>query len=228
MPPDARRDDAAQREPSRASHGWLANFGAQALSLVSSLLERLIVVGLLLRGWGPDVYAGWTVLLSAAGALSLADLGMALYFGNLCRRRRRAARPRSCSARSASRSSSISRSPRSSPLPAPSRSSSTPPATLAAGRIDARGGDDHSRSARRGHLLRVARGGLAQIYRGHRQFARGILIDLVVPLRRVGGGNRDGARGREPDDARRALSAVRDRRWERGSCAGMCVVAFRR
>lgn len=184
MPPEdlaGAADEAAQREPSRARHGWLANFGAQALSLVSSLLERLIVVGLLLRGWGPDVYAGWTVLLSAAGTLSLADIGMALYFGNLWQKAQ--ARGETEQLQRALGVSQFLYLALAVLLAVGGAVALVLDAAgaLAAGRIDAPAATTILALLGAATILRVARGGLAQIYRGHRQFARGILIDLVAP-----------------------------------------------
>jgi O-antigen/teichoic acid export membrane protein len=174
-------DEAAQREPSTASHGWLANFGAQALSLVSSLLERLIVVGLLLRFWGADVYAGWAVLLSAAGTLSLADLGMALYFGNLWQKTQ--ARGETAELQRALGVSQFLYLALVLVLVAGGAIAlglDTADA-LAAGRIGAPAATIILALLGAATVLRVARGGLAQLYRGHRQFARGILIDLAGP-----------------------------------------------
>jgi O-antigen/teichoic acid export membrane protein len=59
------------------------NFSAQFLSLALSFADRFIVVGLLLRTLGADSYADWILLLSSAGLLSLAEMGLNIYYGNV-------------------------------------------------------------------------------------------------------------------------------------------------
>ncbi len=63
-----------------------ASFAAQILSLALSLADRFLLVGILLRAWGPQVYADWTVLFAAAGLLSLGEFGLGIYFGNVWQR----------------------------------------------------------------------------------------------------------------------------------------------
>jgi O-antigen/teichoic acid export membrane protein len=161
--------------------GWIANFGAQALSLLVTLLERLIVVGLLLRGWGADVYAGWTVLLAAAGSLSLADLGMALYFGNLWQKAQaRGERDELQRALGVSLSIYLALAILLTGGGAVALRLGAADA-LAAGRIAAPQATLVLALLGAAVVLRLARGALTQLYRGHRQFARGILIDLCAP-----------------------------------------------
>src|SRR5258707_11644512 len=59
------------------------NTAAQLLSLLVSFVERFVVVGILLRGWGPQIYSEWAVLVSAASMLSLGELGLNIYYGNV-------------------------------------------------------------------------------------------------------------------------------------------------
>jgi O-antigen/teichoic acid export membrane protein len=159
--------------------GWIANFGAQALSLLASLLERLIVVGLLLRCWGADVYAGWTVLLAAAGGLSLADLGMALYFGNLCQKAQaRGEHDELQRALGVSQSIYLALAILLAACGAVALRLGAADA-LTAGRIAAPQASLVLGILGGAVVLRLARGGMAQIYRGHRQFARGVVIDLA-------------------------------------------------
>lgn len=161
--------------------GWIANFGAQALSLLVTLLERLIVVGLLLRGWGADVYAGWTVLLAAAGSLSLADLGMALYFGNLWQKAQaRGERDELQRSLGVSLSIYLALAILLTGGGAVALRLGAADA-LAAGRIAAPQATLVLALLGAAVVLRLARGAMTQLYRGHRQFARGILIDLCAP-----------------------------------------------
>jgi O-antigen/teichoic acid export membrane protein len=58
------------------------NGSAQILTLVVAFADRILVVGVLLRAWGTDVYSDWTLLVSSAGLLSLGDAGLHVYFSN--------------------------------------------------------------------------------------------------------------------------------------------------
>jgi len=62
------------------------NLGVQFLALAVTFADRFVVVGLLLRFWGPQLYADWVVLLSAAGLLQLGELGLNIYYGNIWQR----------------------------------------------------------------------------------------------------------------------------------------------
>lgn len=48
--------------------------------------ERFLVVGILLRAWGPQTYSEWALFLSTAGVLSLGELGLNVYCGNSLQR----------------------------------------------------------------------------------------------------------------------------------------------
>jgi O-antigen/teichoic acid export membrane protein len=63
-----------------------ASFAAQSLSLVLSFADRFVLVGILLRAWGPEIYADWTILLASAGLLGLGECGLGIYFGNVWQR----------------------------------------------------------------------------------------------------------------------------------------------
>ena len=58
------------------------NLSAQLVAPLLSLVDRLLIFGLLIRAWGPAVYADYAVALSAAGMLTLAECGLNIYFGN--------------------------------------------------------------------------------------------------------------------------------------------------
>lgn len=59
------------------------NFGAKLLGLAISFADRFLVVGVLLRSWGANLYAEWAILMAAAGFLALGEMGLNIYFGNL-------------------------------------------------------------------------------------------------------------------------------------------------
>ncbi len=66
---------------------WMAqNFLVQGFSLAASFLDRIFVVGLLIRSFGVDQYADWITLTSCAGLLGLAEVGLNLYYGNSLQR----------------------------------------------------------------------------------------------------------------------------------------------
>ena len=59
------------------------NFGAQLVTVGVSFLDRFLVVGLLIRALGNDAYADWALLVSTAGLLGFAELGLNIYYGNV-------------------------------------------------------------------------------------------------------------------------------------------------
>lgn len=58
------------------------NFLAQLLSTALSVADRLVVVGLLVRSWGADIFADWAVLFATAGLVSMFEFGHNIYVGN--------------------------------------------------------------------------------------------------------------------------------------------------
>lgn len=60
-----------------------AGFSAQLVSVLLSVADRIVLVGVLVHVWGADTYADWTVIASAAGLISLGELGLNVYFGNV-------------------------------------------------------------------------------------------------------------------------------------------------
>lgn len=59
------------------------NFAAQLLALVLSTVDRIVVVGLLLRSWGTGAYGDWATIVSLAGLVTLLELGLNIYWGNV-------------------------------------------------------------------------------------------------------------------------------------------------
>ena len=59
-----------------------SNVAAQVFSLAASVIDRIVLVGVLLRHWGADVFSDYTVVQSWAALLLVADLGIQLYFQN--------------------------------------------------------------------------------------------------------------------------------------------------
>jgi hypothetical protein len=58
------------------------NLGSQAINFVVSFGDRILLVGLLIRTWGADVYSDWATLLAVAALLGLAELGFQIQYGN--------------------------------------------------------------------------------------------------------------------------------------------------
>ena len=59
-----------------------ASFAVQLGTLAVSFADRIVLVGILLRVWGTDLYSDWATLLAAAGLVTLGELGLNVYFGN--------------------------------------------------------------------------------------------------------------------------------------------------
>ena len=60
-----------------------SNIAAQVIAFAASMVDRIVLVGILLRAWGPDVFSDFAVLQSAAQLVTIAELGMQLYFINV-------------------------------------------------------------------------------------------------------------------------------------------------
>jgi len=59
-----------------------SNLAAQLFTQALAFVDRFILVGLLVRAWGPWLYSDWVVLGAAAGLLSIFEFGLGIYFGN--------------------------------------------------------------------------------------------------------------------------------------------------
>jgi len=57
-------------------------YAAQLASFTVTLADRLLLAGILLRAWGADGFAAWSLATSAAGLVAFFDFGLNLYFGN--------------------------------------------------------------------------------------------------------------------------------------------------
>ncbi len=64
----------------------IARIGREYISQIFAfgvtIFDRLVLTGILVRLWGVDLFAAWTVALSVAGMITIFDFGMILYFGN--------------------------------------------------------------------------------------------------------------------------------------------------
>lgn len=58
------------------------SFLAQLWALVLSMGDRVILVGILLRVWGADIYADWATIFATVGLISMGEMGLNIYFGN--------------------------------------------------------------------------------------------------------------------------------------------------
>jgi O-antigen/teichoic acid export membrane protein len=70
------------------------NMSSQALSFVSTLADRLILVALLIRSWGPNLYSDWLTLFATASLIGVTEFGFQTYLGNLLTRAEARGRPR--------------------------------------------------------------------------------------------------------------------------------------
>ncbi|MDH3742673.1 MAG: hypothetical protein OER56_13860, partial [Hyphomicrobiales bacterium] len=62
------------------------SFAAQIWALFLALADRLILVAVLLRFWGTDLYADWAIIFAAANLISMGELGLNVYLGNAWQR----------------------------------------------------------------------------------------------------------------------------------------------
>lgn len=58
------------------------SFASQILSLSITLIDRIVLVAILFRVWGADLYSDWATLLAGAGLFALGEFGLGIYFGN--------------------------------------------------------------------------------------------------------------------------------------------------
>jgi hypothetical protein len=59
------------------------NAAAQILAQLVAFADRFLVVGILLRAWGTQIYSEWMLLVSCVGLLALGELGLNIYYGNI-------------------------------------------------------------------------------------------------------------------------------------------------
>ena len=59
-----------------------SNIAAQVVSLAAGVIDRIVLVGLLLRSWGADEFASYAIVQSWAGLLLMVELGAQIYFQN--------------------------------------------------------------------------------------------------------------------------------------------------
>ncbi len=67
-------------------HKIAHNFAVQLLALALSMLDRIVVVGLLIRIWGSNLYGDWAIVVAAAGLVGLLELGLNIHWGNALHR----------------------------------------------------------------------------------------------------------------------------------------------
>jgi O-antigen/teichoic acid export membrane protein len=158
------------------------NFAAQGLGLLISFADRVLVLGLLLRAWGPQIYSEWVVLLSYAGLLALGEFGLNAYYGNVWQQvsatgdterfRRMVSVALYCSATVAAVLGLLALAllvsldlPTILSIKSLSRTDAMMVLVLIGAAV----------------LSRIVRGAVSQIYRGRQAFALGTMIDLVFP-----------------------------------------------
>lgn len=57
-------------------------FGSQAVAVLLRVTQQLLVVPILIWGWGVNLYADWIIIFAATSFLTMLDLGLQTYFGN--------------------------------------------------------------------------------------------------------------------------------------------------
>ena len=163
------------------------NLAAQVLSLAMSVADRLIVVGLIIRSWGTEIYADWAALLAAASMLGLAEMGMNIYFGNVWQQAR--ARDDDVAVQRALGTSLFVYACLGLPLAiggALALATFNIPAVLSIKSIPISDARAVLAVLGAAMIVHVMRGSIAQLYRGHQEFARGTLVDLATSATIVG------------------------------------------
>jgi hypothetical protein len=59
-----------------------SNIAAQVVTLAAGVIDRIVLVGLLLRVWGADGFASYAIVQSWAALLLMVELGAQIYFQN--------------------------------------------------------------------------------------------------------------------------------------------------
>ena len=59
-----------------------SNIAAQIVSLAAGFIDRIVLVGLLLRAWGAETFADYAIVQSWAALLLMVELGAQIYFQN--------------------------------------------------------------------------------------------------------------------------------------------------
>jgi len=177
----------------------VSNLASQIVSFVISFGDRIVLVGLLIRMWGANVYSDWATLLAAASLLSVAELGFQIQYGN----RLTMAKARGNSAAYA-RTVGVG-------LFFYALLAATLACVLLAMLFGCNIADlfrlrrpDNTLAAPLFGLLgitsilRVGRAGLSQIYRSQGEFHRGILIDGGITALTIGGAVASALAGTDP------------------------------
>src|SRR4051812_29812699 len=73
-----RRPGARMSVTARIGREYLA----QLVGMAGLLVDRVLLTGILLRAWGVEAFAQWSVAMAAAGMVAFFDFGLNLYFSN--------------------------------------------------------------------------------------------------------------------------------------------------
>jgi O-antigen/teichoic acid export membrane protein len=57
-------------------------FGAQTIAILLRIAQQFLLVPILIRGWGIELYADWIIVFSATSFLTVLDFGLQAYFSN--------------------------------------------------------------------------------------------------------------------------------------------------
>ncbi|MBE7183298.1 MAG: polysaccharide biosynthesis C-terminal domain-containing protein [Methylobacterium mesophilicum] len=155
------------------------NFLAQLATLGLALVERIVLAGLLVRFWGADRFGEWALLLSFAGLIFLAEVGLNVHYGNAWQRMA-AGGDRTGIARLARVALGL----------ALGQGAMLLPALLLFVFWTEAGAEDRTALLLLGlsAIANVMRGSVSQLYRVDNAFARGTLIAMVPTLGTVLGG----------------------------------------
>ena len=62
------------------------NFATQIAGFGVTLVDRLVLVAILIRSWGPGIYSDWATLMATVGMFAVAEFGFQTYLGNMLTR----------------------------------------------------------------------------------------------------------------------------------------------
>lgn len=79
----ARSSAAAEQAAGAPPSGKVAkSAGVQLVALAATLVDRIVLTGILIRAWGTDGFADWTTVISASGLITVIELGFQQLVGN--------------------------------------------------------------------------------------------------------------------------------------------------
>ena len=80
---DKRAPEARANKGAASLRRMTSNVAAQLFSLAASAIDRLVLVGILVRTWGPELFSDYVVIQSMAAMLTIVEAGLQIYFVNV-------------------------------------------------------------------------------------------------------------------------------------------------